>query len=98
MALTQLGIVDFDKTFMHAYRDLRKQIILTIAIKTDSNSHKKKWQNQSSEMIELKKKIEIEWKEMIVLVEIAFEAATPFGVRSGDGESGEEFGERTRRR
>ena len=45
-----------------------------------------------------KKKIEIEWKEMIVLVEIAFEAATPFGVRSGDGESREEFGERTRRR
>lgn len=35
---------------------------------------------------------------MIILVEIAFEAATPFGVRSGDGESGEEFGERTRRR
>ena len=33
-----------------------------------------------------------------VLVEIAFEAATPFGVGSGEGESGEEFGEGTRRR
>ena len=31
-----------------------------------------------------------------VLVEIAFEAATPFGVGSGEGESGEEFGEGTR--
>jgi len=27
LALTQLGIIDFDKTFMHACRDLRKQII-----------------------------------------------------------------------
>jgi hypothetical protein len=34
----------------------------------------------------------------IVLVEIAFEAAIPLGVRSGDGEPGEEFGERARRR
>lgn len=31
-------------------------------------------------------------KKEIVLVEIAFEAAIPLGVRSGDGESGEEFG------
>lgn len=37
-------------------------------------------------------------KTRIVLVEIAFEAAVPFGRGSGDGEPGEEFRERTRRR
>lgn len=35
-------------------------------------------------------------RNRILLVEIAFEAAIPFGVRSGDGESGEKFGERAR--
>jgi hypothetical protein len=64
---------------------------LTIKIQTDS-IYKKKWQNESSGS----KRVEIEWKGMIVLVEIAFEAAIPFGVWSGNGESGEEFGERTR--
>ena len=37
-------------------------------------------------------------RKRIVLVEIALEATAPFGVRSGDGEPGEEFGERARRR
>lgn len=32
----------------------------------------------------------------IVLVQIAFEAAIPFDIRSWEGESGEEFGERSR--
>lgn len=44
--------------------------------------------------MEFRKRLE----DRIVLVDIAFEAAIPFGVGSGEGESGEEFGEGTRRR
>lgn len=39
-----------------------------------------------------------EREKQIVLVEIALEATGPFGLRAGDGESGEEFREGTRRR
>lgn len=34
----------------------------------------------------------------IVLIEIALETAVPLGGRSGDGEPGEELGDRARRR
>lgn len=37
-------------------------------------------------------------ERVIVLIEIAFEAAVPLGGRSGDGEPGEELGDRSRRR
>lgn len=37
-------------------------------------------------------------ERVIVLIEIALETAVPLGGRSGDGEPGEELGDRARRR